>query len=216
MTLVMRLGVWFTLINLHVGDKLGVLSGVTVATPEEQYEERRCGVQSDPCINGICYVINNKKTCSCGRFFFGTQCESVNMKSVEYTAIGSIVIFKWHIPPRLRRYSFVYFEKYQSPILLQKHAISMTKSQTMLILPNLKPGRVTYTVCVVDDAIADVSVGYESTELLSGCVDVLTQNDYETLAGFCIAAVASIVVVVLVCSQREKIEILYFNRPRLR
>ena len=95
---------------------------------------------------------------------------------------------------------------------LFKRNIIMRDTENSILVGNLKGGRTHYRVCVEDEYVAEKALDTTSVELLSNCIDINTQPDYHTLAGRCIAVLLSCVAVFFMYNQREKIEILYFNR----
>ena len=113
---------------------------------------------------------------------------------------------------RLKGYSFVYFEPENPQVTLFKRNIIMRDSENSILVGNLKGGSTHYRVCVEDEYVAEKALDTTSVELLSNCIDINTQPDYHTLAGWCIAVLLSCVAVFFMYNQREKIEILYFNR----
>ena len=88
----------------------------------------------------------------------------------------------------------------------------MRDTENSILVGNLKGGSTHYRVCVEDEYVAEKALDTTSVELLSNCIDINTQPDYHTLAGWCIAVLLSCVAVFFMYNQREKIEILYFNR----
>ena len=87
----------------------------------------------------------------------------------------------------------------------------MKDHECSVLVGNLKGGRTHYRICVEDDLTAERALAGNTIELLSNCVQIATQPDYHTVAGWILAALLACVVVLLMYSQREKIEILYFG-----
>ncbi len=113
---------------------------------------------------------------------------------------------------RLKGYSFIYFKTESSKLTLYKRSISMGDNENSVLVGDLYGGRAHYRVCIEDEVVAERALDSNSVELLSNCIDIDTQPDYHTLAGWCIAVLLSCVAVFFMYNQREKIEILYFNR----
>ena len=165
------------------------------------------------CRNGMCYQLHNKMFCSCGELFHGSRCEKIDTKAVQYDSIGSMAIFHWPRPPRLKGYSFVYYEitEKTSPVL-QKIALSIKENENSATLSNLKGTGAAYNVCILDETVAELAVRQNTMELLSDCVTIEIYQGYFTLAGWSIAGIVAIAVVFLMYSQKGKIEILYYSR----
>lgn len=106
----------------------------------------------------------------------------------------------------------MYFEPENPEITLYKRDIILRDNENSVLVGNLKGGSTHYRVCVEDEFTAEKAIDTTSVELLSNCIDINTQPDYHTLAGWCIAVFLSCVAVFFMYNQREKIEILYFNR----
>ena len=106
----------------------------------------------------------------------------------------------------------MYFEPENPEVTLYKRSIVMKDNENSVLVGNLYAGSRRYRVCVEDEYIAERALDANSVELLSNCVDVNTQPDYHSLAGWCIAVLLSCVAVFFMYNQREKTEILYFNR----
>ncbi len=64
------------------------------------------------CRNGECYVLGDQIQCLCGGIYSGKYCETVDLNSVQYAIIGSVVIFQWTRPPR-----FVFVQYHPVPSL---------------------------------------------------------------------------------------------------
>ena len=165
------------------------------------------------CRNGMCYTIHTKMFCSCGELFHGKKCERINMKTVDYDSIGSMAIFHWPKPPRLKGYSFVYYEISDgAPPMLQKIALSIKENEKSATLTNLEGRGATYYVCILDESVAELAVRQNTMELLSDCVTIETYQGYFTLAGWCIAGILAVAASLIMYSQKGEIEILYYNR----
>ena len=91
--------------------------------------------------------------------------------------------------------------------------IFMKDNENTVIVGNLKGGHTLYRICVEDQIIAERALSTQSVEILTNCVELHTQTDYNTLAGWVLAVLLSVTIVLLMYSQRDKIEILYFNSP---
>ena len=168
---------------------------------------------SNPCRNGVCYLVGTTRRCVCDEIYKGDVCEFINLDEVRYALIGSMVIFQWPRPPRLEGYSFVYYEPSSSDIVLYKRKIDMKDNEHSVLVGDLKGGKTHYRICIEDEYIAEKAVVSNSAELLTNCLDVTTQPDYHTLVGWILAFFLAGVCVLLMYSQRQKIEILYFSRP---
>ncbi len=88
----------------------------------------------------------------------------------------------------------------------------MQDNENSVLVGNLKGGQAHYKVCLEDEYLAEKAMDSNSVELLTNCIDIDTQPDYHTLAGWIIALFLCCVAVFFMYTQREKIEILYFNR----
>ena len=124
-----------------------------------------------------------------------------------------MVIFQWKSPPRLKGYAFVYYEVDSSEMLLFKRNIYMRDNENTVIVGNLKGTHTLYQVCIEDEEVAEKALSTQSLEHITNCVQLQTQPDYHTLAGWVFAVIVALVIVLLMYSQRDKIEILYFSKP---
>ena len=165
----------------------------------------------DTCTNGDCYVVGTEVKCSCGDLYSGELCEIVNLDRVEIIVIGSMVIFKWPRPPRLKGYSLLYYCVDEPNKIIYKHDIALTDRESSVLVGNFRNGIATYRICITSQYNADIAV--ESMESLSNCVNVTTHLDYHSFAGWLLAALSCVGAVTLVYFQKDKIELLYFHRP---
>lgn len=165
------------------------------------------------CRNGECYVVNRSPRCVCESTFKGDQCEYVDMDQMRYSFIGNLLIFEWVRPPRLKHYSFVYYEPLMPHPDLNKKPILMRESEDTVLLGNVKGGNTRYRICIEDDIIAERVMSTNSLDLLTNCIEITSSPDWHSLAGWCLAAILTSVAVMLMYHQRDKIEILYFSKP---
>ena len=209
------------------------------------------------CRNGECYVVDQREVrCACYPFYFGERCEHVNATAASRVVIGSVVIFQWPRPPRLRGYSFRYQPLDRPPrttLQLTSNgqpassadscpptvgdpsrrcsAIRMRDGDVSVVVGNLEGGGITYRICIEDEqtwpggvgagwaaasTTVDLPVGGDAGGVLpppDSCVLVVTQPDYDSLIGWGLVAMLTAVVILLMYSQKDKIELLYFSRP---
>jgi len=105
------------------------------------------------CRNGQCYTVNKTVRCYCEAMFRGRRCEHVDLDEVSFAVIGSLAIFQWSRPPRLRGYSFVYYELNRPNSFLYKNDIVMKDNEHVALVGNLKGGYTMYRVCIEDEVI---------------------------------------------------------------
>ncbi len=165
------------------------------------------------CRNGECYIINTDTRCICDNIFTGDHCEHVNLDETDYSIIGTVVIFKWARPPRLKGYSFIYYELENPTAIMYKRNIFMKDNENSILVGNFKGGRTLYRICIEDEYLADRAVQLGSKDMLTNCLELMTQPDYHTLAGWCLAVMLASVAILLMYSQRRKIALIYFHKP---
>lgn len=173
--------------------------------------QRLCA--SNDCRNGECYLVNTQIKCVCDSIFKGERCEYVNLEKVHYALIGSVVIFQWPRPPRLKGYSFVYYEPSDPNLILYKRSIILHDNENSVLVGNLKGGKTHYRICIEDEMVAEQALESKGVDLLSNCIDLTTQPDYHTMVGWVLLFLLAGCAILLMYSQRQKIEILYFSRP---
>lgn len=161
--------------------------------------------------NGECYVIGDQTRCICPHLFKGAHCEDVDLAHVHYSIIGSVVIFQWPRPPRLRGYSFVYYQLDKPDKMLYKNKILMSDDDQSVLVGNLREGAATYRICIEDEYIANRVMTTNSVEYLTNCVDLRTGPDYHTLAAWGLTILLCVGAVLVVYTQKDKIELLYFS-----
>jgi len=74
--------------------------------------------KDDTCRNGECYIVHQSTHCVCQRFYRGELCQDVDLSDVTYAMIGTMVIFQWATPPRLKNYAFIYYESDRTDLRL--------------------------------------------------------------------------------------------------
>lgn len=190
---------------------LGPAAAIAVDREAPSLLQRICATVK--CRNGECYLVNQSAHCACESTFRGDRCQFVNLDKVHYSFIGNLLVFEWYHPPRLKKYSFVYYEPLQREPQLFKKPIQIRESENSVLLGTVKGGSTRYRVCIEDDDIAERVMSTRSLDLLTNCMEITTGPDWHTLAGWCLAAVLSSVAVMLMYHQRDKIEILYFSKP---
>jgi len=89
----------------------------------------------------------------------------------------------------------------------------MQDNENNVIVGNLKGGRILYQICIEDIDVAERALTSQTVELLRNCMELQTQINYHTLAGWGLAFFLALMIVLLMYSQRNKIEILYFSKP---
>lgn len=164
------------------------------------------------CVNGQCYLIGTTPKCSCDTVFKGDACDIVDLSKVEFIIIGSMIIFKWHRPPRLNNYSFLYYRLDDPDMILYKRDILIGDHESSALVGNLQDGVADYQICIEKEDVADRAVLTQSMEFATNCVQVSTSPDYHTVFAWFIAGCTVVAAVLLIYWQRDKIELLYFNR----
>ena len=112
----------------------------------------------------------------------------------------------------MRGYSFVFYEPDQTDPVLHQRPLVMSDDDTSVVVGTFRGPRALYRVCIEEDDVASQAVDSHQMALLSNCLDLQMSPDYHTLAGWLIAVFLSGVAVIFMYNQKEKIEILYFNR----
>ena len=192
-------------------------SGYTTNTQRNVYGNKLC--PSNACRNGECYLVGSQPECACtGGLFKGDRCEDVNMDVVTHAIVGTIAVFQWPEPPRLKGYAFVYYEIQSSQnateeVRLYKTEIVMKNNENSVLVSDLVSQRTLYRICIEDDHVADMALSRRSVQLLRNCVNVRTLPDYHSLAAWCLAFMLCCVAVLLIYFQKDKIELLYFHKP---
>ena len=215
-------GVWLHLVRMSrstTGVAFYLLTSLLTRTLAETAEitstpslfQRLCA--SNDCRNGECYLVNTQIKCVCDSVFKGDRCQFVNLDQVHYALIGSVVIFQWPRPPRLKGYSFVYYEPADPNLILYKRSIIIHDNENSVLVGNLKGRKTHYRICIEDEYIAEKALASNAVELLSNCIDLTTQPDYHTMVGWVLLFLLAGCAILLMYSQRQKIEILYFSRP---
>ena len=168
---------------------------------------------SSPCRNGQCYAVGSEIKCLCDIIFKGDECQDVNMDAVTHSMIGTALVFKWSEPPRLQGYYFVYYRLDSEQLVLFKNAIRMDDNENAVIVGDLQHAKSVYRICIEDEFVADLAVSTKSTEGLRNCIEIETQPDFHTMAGYFIWVMLFALVVLIMYWQRDKIEFLYFQKP---
>ena len=70
-----------------------------------------------------------------------------------------------------------------------------------------------HRVCVEDETVAETAILLHSLGRLTNCVHVSTGFDYESVGGWCMVIVLTVVMVTLVYVQRDRIGLVYFYKP---
>ena len=133
------------------------------------------------------------------------------MARIDHAIIGSVVIFQWPHPPRLRGYSFVYYRLDNPDGILYKNKIIMSDDEHSVVVGNLHQGSAQYRICIEDEYIADRVVSTNFVAQLSNCINLQTGPDYHTLAAWCLTIMLCVIAACLVYTQKNKIELIYFS-----
>ena len=169
------------------------------------------------CVHGKCvFTDGNKMTCLCSEVYAGNRCERVNMRVIDVITVGNSVILKWPVQPVLTNFSLVYFRVHDSAhsdVTITKKPIRFPPDETSLLVDTFDGVLKTYRVCIESTSVANVAVATQSSNVTTNCRDVTTQIDYHSLAGWFLSFIFCLTAVLLICCQRDKIELIYFNRP---
>ena len=164
------------------------------------------------CPNGHCYIVGSQPMCACDVVFKAPNCEVVDLNGVNFIIIGSMVIAKWAQPPRLTDYAFVYYRITDEKAYIHKRTIDISDYESSVLVGNLRDGISMYRICIEPETIAKEAVLSQSMDHVTNCVNISTQPDYHTVFAWLIAACSCVAAVLLIYWQRDKIELLYFNR----
>ena len=189
---------------------MSVLSSVSTANLTNILLDTLCRQIS--CTNGDCYLVGSAPKCSCNELYTGENCDVINLSKVQFIVIGSMVIFKWPRPPRLKHYSFIYYRIDDPMMSIYARDITIGDHESSALVGNLRDGVTLYRICIEPTDIAEYAVLTQSMDHVTNCVSVSTQPDYHSVFAWFIAACSCVVVVLLIYWQRDKIEILYFNK----
>jgi len=121
------------------------------------------------------------------------------------------MIFQWERPPRLKGYTFVYYETADPHSIMYTRTVTMGENDLSVLINNLTPGMTHYVICLEDDAVATVAVKSHAFELLTNCMEVRTSPYYSTMFAWFLSFMICVALVLLIYSQRRKIQILYFG-----
>lgn len=164
------------------------------------------------CQHGSCYIVNSSIKCACEEAYNGDRCQNVDLSKIKIIVVGTTVVFQWEHPPRLSAFTLIYY-KFGSQSKISKRSILMRNNDYSLIIGDLQGSLTHYRVCVESDALSYKIGSISSANSLKNCVDVVTKPDYHSIAAWCLLLLLVCVILLLMYSQKNKIEILYFATP---
>ena len=201
-----------TLICIFVMELLYVMEASSSQTHARVRRSTYCDTE---CVYGTCDVRNDVVTCLCSDVYTGSRCERVNMNIIDVITIGNTVIFNWPVQPLLQNFSLVYFRVHDpsNDVTVAKKSLQFLGDETSILVETFEQTLETYRICIEPNNVASHAVVIQTTDVITNCIDVTTQIDYHSLAGWFLSIIFCLTAVLLICCQRDKIELIYFNRP---
>ncbi|CAD5123990.1 unnamed protein product [Dimorphilus gyrociliatus] len=168
-----------------------------------------------PCENGGQYFkISNEAECICSQYFFGKFCERFKLSETEPTLSSGKVKLEWKSAIKLTR-TYILLYKIDS----QPPRMNILRSTDKCIQKNIGVVRQQVLLCILEVRWASKYLNITERSIpVDECIRIPVETNWNTLAGYCLAAGLILIVAGIVRSQRRKWTLIYSperDRPML-